>query len=444
MDPKLKELHEKRKAVSDKIAVIVANSELTDEQLAEVETLEADYASLGTEIEKAEKAAAIRARQTARATESANAVTAANRKTSHNSGEPHITTKLASENDPMRGFKTPRDFVSAVMSAGMGDRVDEKLLPLRQAAAGSDEHSGSDNNYGGFLVPEGMSPDFLQVDPEDDPMINSVRRVPMDNKSVKFNYRVDKDHSSSVSGGLQVTRKAETVAGTLSRMQTGQFDLTAHSLFGFAAATEEILVDSPRSFAALIAAGFSQEFTSKIIDERLNGTGVGEFQGILGSPALISVAAETGQDAATIEYNNIVKMVARCWGYGNAIWIANHTTLPQLATLSAPAGTGGNAMIWQPSAREGSPSTLMGRPIVFTEYCKALGTVGDIVLFNGNEYIEGIYQPLQSAESMHVRFMEHERLFKFWMRNAGSPWWDSPLTPKNGDTLSPFVALATR
>ena len=46
---------------------------------------------------------------------------------------------------------------------------------------------------------------------------------------------------------------------------------------------------------------------------------------------------------------------------------------------------------------------------------------------------------------MHVRFENHEQVFKFWTENAGAPWWRSALTPKNGaNTLSPFVTLAAR
>jgi len=55
------------------------------------------------------------------------------------------------------------------------------------------------------------------------------------------------------------------------------------------------------------------------------------------------------------------------------------------------------------------------------------------------------YYQRQSAESVHVRFVNHERTFKFWLRNAGAPWWRSALTPnKSSVTLSPFVTLAAR
>jgi HK97 family phage major capsid protein len=88
---------------------------------------------------------------------------------------------------------------------------------------------------------------------------------------------------------------------------------------------------------------------------------------------------------------------------------------------------------------------LLGRPIFYTEYCKSIGTQGDLILANWTQYLEGTYQPMQNEESVHVRFVNHERTFKFWMRNAGAPWWKTALTPKNStNKLSPFVVLDTR
>ena len=81
----------------------------------------------------------------------------------------------------------------------------------------------------------------------------------------------------------------------------------------------------------------------------------------------------------------------------------------------------------------------------FSIYAATLGDQGDLILANFAEYLEGLYQPLQSAESMHVRFANHERAFKFWLRNAGAPWWRTALTPaKSTATLSPFVVADAR
>lgn len=349
--------------------------------------------------------------------------------------------------DPQRGFVNSREFLVAVMQHGQSGRVpsesrDERLRFL--AAAGSDEQGTYSDPYGGFLLPDGFSPSMLRVDPEMDPIAGRTTTIPMSSATVKIPARTDKTHTSSVSGGLTVTRRAETTAATASRMEMEQITLTAYSLIGLSYVTEELLTDSPISFAALLAAGFSDEFTSHMINERLNGTGSGMHEGIAVSPALVAQPKETGQAADTIVYENILKMRSRCWGYQNAVWLANHDTMPQLATLNLAVGTGG-APVFMVNAQSDIPDMLMGRPIFFTEYAETVGDKGDIYCVNWTQYLEGTLQPLQSAESIHVRFVNHERTFKFWLRNAGAGWWRSALTPKKSSTtLSPFVTLAAR
>lgn len=353
-----------------------------------------------------------------------------------------ITSREAFQDDPKKGFKDHREFFLSVMNAAALGRVDDPRLKF--LAAGADEQSTIADPYGGFLLPAGFSPDIMSVMSEADPIAQYTTKVPMTNAQVPINARVDKNHTSSVSGGFQVYRRVETQSGTSSRQQYEQVVLNASSLFGLAYATEEILARSPVSFAAIIDAGMRTEFPSKMLDERLNGTGVGMFEGVINCPATVSVSKETGQAAATILYENITKMRARCWGYGNAIWLYNHDCLPQLMLLNQAIGTSG-APVWQPSAREDAPDMLFGRPAIATEYTQTLGTVGDIVLGNWTQYLEGTLTPIQSAESMHVRFEQHERTFKFWTENDGRCWWRSALTPKrSSSTLSPFVTLATR
>lgn len=348
----------------------------------------------------------------------------------------------AAAKDPKRGFATPRDFCLAVMSA-KGSNIDPRLRPL--ATAGSDEHSGASDGYGGFLVPTGFSPDLMQVDVESDPTTSAVLQMPMTAPSVKINARTDKNHTSSVSGGLTVSRREQTVAGTGSRMSMDQVQFTAHSLFGVAYATEELLTDSPISFAAVLAAGFQDEFNSRLLLEKIHGTGVGEFRGVLNAPCLVTVSAEGGQTADTINGTNIVKMRKRVWRYGQAIWLANHDTYDQLCAAHI-AGTNTDRFLFAPGDAGGDvPDRLLGRPIYFTEYASTLGDVGDLICGTWSQYIQATLQGLQNAESMHVRFLEHERTFKFWMRNDGQPWWLTALTPKKGaNTLSPFVTLAAR
>jgi HK97 family phage major capsid protein len=362
-------------------------------------------------------------------------------------------------------FRHARDFLTSVMKACQrpGQNFDERLIPyysenveaIREGgpvrkAVGSDEARAISDPYGGFLVPTTFTPELLKLDPEADPIAGKTRQIPMASPIVKIPARTDKNHTTSVSGGLTVTRRPETVAATSSQMQVENVTLEAHSLFGLSYASEELLRDSPISFTAILAAGFSDQFAYHLIKERLYGTGVGEFLGVLTAldasnlGPTVSVAKETGQAADTIVYENILKMRARCWGYANAVWLANHDTMPELMRLNQAVGTGG-AVVWQPSAREDHPDMLLGRPLYFSEYAKTLGDQGDIGLYNWGEYLEGTYQPMANEESVHVRFVNHERAYKFWTRNSGQPWWRTALTPAYSQAkLSPFVVLDAR
>jgi len=348
--------------------------------------------------------------------------------------------RQSAEDDPKAGFSSPREFLTAVMAAPRG-RADERLSPLR-AAAGSDEHGEFSDSYGGYLIPAGLLPGLKMIEPEGDPTVGMVTNIPMSSPTIKINSRLDKTHTSSVTGGFRVYRRAETQDVASSRMQMEQVTLTAHSLMGVSYASEELLTDSPVSFAAMISSGFGEEIASKLLTEKLSGNGVGEFEGILNAPSLVTIAKETGQAAATIKYENLIKMYARAWR--PKMWLANQDTLPQLMALAFVSGTQG-VPFWAGSARDGVPAQLLGLPIYFTESCETLGTVGDILLCNWAEYAVGTLEGTRAAESMHVRFLENERAFRVSTRNDGKTLWRSALTPKKGsNTLSPFVALATR
>ena len=444
------------------VASAQENGALTAEQTATHDALEAKRVALKESVDR-EKAQREHER-TAPAIESAVRV-----------GAPR-----ADADTKRRGFPNHREFLMAVMeNAGLQSRADvsdERLRPLAvfdkddkasagelafllptawtprslMATVGSDEQGEYDDRYGGFAVPTTRLPGILQVGFEGDPTAGLTQSVPMGSPTVEIMARTDKDHTTSVSGGFTVTRRAEAVALAATRSQLEMVTLKAASLFGFAAMTEELRADSPQSFVAIVDTGFRTQFPAHMLNEKLRGKGGNEYLGVFTALAAsslgptVSIAKETNQVADTIVSDNVIKMAARCWGLGSAIWLANHDTYPQLAGLSIGIGAAG-ALVYQQSVVEDRPDMLLGRPIFYTEYAATLGDQGDLILANFAEYLEGLYQPLQSAESMHVRFANHERAFKFWLRNAGAPWWRTALTPaKSTATLSPFVVADAR
>ena len=130
----------------------------------------------------------------------------------------------------------------------------------------------------------------------------------------------------------------------------------------------------------------------------------------------------------------------------NAIWYVNRDILPQLLTMSLAVGTGGVPVYMPASGAADRPySTLLGKPMLFIEQAETLGTVGDIILADLNEYMLINKGAIKSASSIHVRFLYDEMTFRWTYRLDGQPIRNAALTPyKGSNTRSPFITLATR
>ena len=343
------------------------------------------------------------------------------------------------ESDPKAGFKHAQEMLS-VIAKNRGQAGTDKRLNFL-AAVGSDEQSTVSGEFGGFAVPKALFSETLKVMPDGDPTANLCRNIPMESPSVSINARVDKNHSTSVVGGLQVYRTGELNALTSSRQSMEQIDLKAEDLNGLTYVSKQLLNASPATVASILS-DFPAAFAEKEFREKISGTGVGQFEGVLNSAALITVAKETSQTAATVVVKNLGKMMARCYNYESAsvAWLVNHDVLPELMALGDASG----ANVFTPSAIEGITYQLFGKPVIVTDKAAALGSAGDIMLINWSEYLVGTYGSEESAESIHVRFEYNESAFKFYKANAGAGWWRSVLTPKAGSTKSPFIILGAR
>jgi len=354
-----------------------------------------------------------------------------------------IQVSHGEDRDPMGGYKNHAEFLIDVKNASLGS-VSDKLKKF--AAVGSDEAATFSDPSGGFLLPEGVLAGVMETDPfaiQADTGLSSTR-IPMDTQVVHINARVDKDHSTSVTGGFRVYRRGEAQTVAASKGTYEQVKLSAEALMGLAYGTDELITRSPSSFAALIQAGFSTEYRSKLNGERLRGTGAGQYMGVLNSPALITVAKDGSQTADTITGSNLQRMRARIWGYNQAVWMINqdcYESVSQahiaLSNTDVKVFTAGNGV--------DVPDTILGRPVVWDENMSTLGDKGDVALLNWDEYLEGQLGGVEFAQSVHVRFESNETAFKFNVYNDGQPWWRSALTPKQSAvTLSPFVTLAER
>jgi HK97 family phage major capsid protein len=90
-------------------------------------------------------------------------------------------------------------------------------------------------------------------------------------------------------------------------------------------------------------------------------------------------------------------------------------------------------------------STLFGRPVIPIEQCATLGDKGDIILADMSQYAMIDKGGLAAAQSIHVKFLYDENVYRFIYRTDGQPMWNVALTPyKGSNSLSPFVTLNER
>lgn len=319
---------------------------------------------------------------------------------------------------------------------------------IKAAATGSNVAVPSE---GGYLVGEATSGEFLRNVHETGVLMSRVTRrpVPMGVSTLKFRG-IDETSRADGSrlGGVQAFWDGEGDTLTGSQPKFKWVEISPKKLTGLYYATGELM----RNVAGLsedARSWFTEEMGFKIDDAIINGDGAGKPLGILNSDSLVSVSKETGQAATTVVYENIVKMYARTWvrSRPNLTWLINQDVEPQLHTMSLSVGTGGVPVYLPAGGAAGSPlASLYGRPVVAIEQAATLGTVGDLILADLTQYIVGEQGGIEVAVSEHVRFLNDEVAFRFILHIDGQPRLDSALTPfkGTGNTVSPFVALATR
>lgn len=339
-------------------------------------------------------------------------------------------------------FKDTADFMASICWNLRPDGAD-RWRKIRN------DYSSLEPSAGGFLVPEVLRAELLRVALETSVVRARARVIPMDSLRVPFPTIDSTSNASSVFGGITAAWTEEGATLGESEAKFGRVVLQASKLAARCDVPNELLMDSIISFAALIDQMLPPAISWFEDTAFLTGNGVGQPLGVLNSPALVSVAKETGQSADTLLWENIVKMYARMLpsSLGSAVWVANIDTFPQLATMSLAVGTGGSA-IWLNNGVVGPPMTILGRPVIFTEKVPTLGGAGsgkDIGFFDFNYYLIGDRMDMRAESSAHAQFTSDQTVYRIIERVDGRGWLQSAITPQNGsNTLSPFVTLDER
>lgn len=343
------------------------------------------------------------------------------------------------------GFSDMGEFMSALYRKSRGEGYDERLAPLQvRASIGSTVPS-----EGGFAVPTEFVDRALNENLEDTVLLQLCDRQLMTSNEMTTPAFVDNNHSTTAPFGITWTMIAEsgswgTVQGTPFRSMT----LVARKAGALFLVSNEWLADASSGIRQRLENIWRASLRWFVEDLLWAGTGSGEPLGAIVGGGALSIPKETGQHADTIVTENVVAMWSRLrpGSHSRAIWCANASSFPQLATLSLAVGTGGAPVgLLQPSGIAGGPATsIFGRPLYLSEHLPAVGDAGDLVLCDPLLYLLGDRQQIVLDASPHVRFESDQTVFRASARLDAQPIYDSVLTPKNGPTAGWLVKIADR
>lgn len=312
-------------------------------------------------------------------------------------------------------FKSVGDFAATIRAAALRDTKAQRAV--------STFGSGLTGPDGGYAIPTDFAEQIFMVD--QDSLAARCELIPSTSSSIDVPTDASTPWSST---GIIASWIGEGTAATARKPELSLASHKLKKLIVLVPASIELVEDSA-SFNAWLPTAMQRAITWKLNDAILNGTGAGLPLGILKSSAAIEVAKETSQTATTINNANIANMLARSLEPMKATWVASPVAYSQLVTLAS---------------FDSSTRTLAGLPIVLTDACAAVGTVGDLVLAGLNGY-RVVSKGAKFAESAHVSFDQDLNVFRVVIQVDGQPIIAQPVTPPNSATTrSHFVTLATR
>jgi HK97 family phage major capsid protein len=340
------------------------------------------------------------------------------------------------------GFRSQADYFAAVVkSSGKGAVADPRLIANAPTTYGQ-EGVGAD---GGFAVPPDFRTEIVKKVMGEDSLLSRTDQMTTSGNSITV--PTDETTPWQTSGGIQAYWESEAGQKQQSKPQLTEKTVKANKIIALVPMTDELLQDAP-SMAAYVNSKAPEKIDSRVNDAILNGSGNGQPLGFLQSGALITVAAEGGQSADTIVFNNVVNMYTRATDKTkrSGVWLVNGDAEAQLMTMQFP-GTGTAVPAYlPPGGLSATPyGTLLGRPVIPVEAASALGDVGDISFVDLSQYMSVIKAGgVKQDVSIHLFFDYDITAFRFVLRVGGQPWWNAPITRLNGLSRSPFVTLAAR
>jgi HK97 family phage major capsid protein len=339
-----------------------------------------------------------------------------------------LATKQKNDYDRSIEDSEFRNFGHFVQSAWEG-RIDKSQSTERRDLLMGDGPSA------GFLVPDVFGGQLKALDP----MENVVRPRAQylgggSDATVVFNS-LDQSGSLGVYGGVTVNWINETAAvPDAGDIKFKQIKLEPKIASGYVDISRK-LMNNASEISDYIQTQLQLAMRGSEDQKFCSGSGVGCPLGFIGHASSIEVSRNT---AADFKYADISSMYSKVKFNARLVWVINPSVLPKLLNMVDGVGN----LIWQPNARDGKPTSLLGIPVIYSDILPVLGTKGDVCL------VDLYYYGVRDGSPMFIMFDPYSqsgnaliRIYLFWNVD-GQPMLTSPLLLEDSTTtLSPFVVL---
>lgn len=294
---------------------------------------------------------------------------------------------------------------------------------------------------GGYIVPLEMSLAMMDVVSEESFVYPRASVFPMSSKSLQlpkpFVETAQVAGTAPYFGGV-LFKWGSAQAPQETEPTFGQVTLDAWDLLGYCVLSNQFLADTgPAGEAALVRIlGKAAAYYAELAFFQGTGSALEMPLGIVNAPGTIVVTRNAGSQIKTVDIATMAsKLLPYAWR--RALWAVSPSTWVQTAQLAT-------FYLNEYSGQDGDGRTgsLLSKPVFTSDKLNALGSPGDVCLFDPSLYVVGNRQEVIVDVSTHDAFRNNQTTFKVWLRMDGKCWNAKAITLQDGSsTASPFVIL---
>jgi len=232
--------------------------------------------------------------------------------------------------------------------------------------------SVGEDTSGGYLVPEEFANELIIALEEQNIFRQIARIVRTSSDKLKVPVATAVGTASWIDENEVIPESESTFS---------QITLNAYKLGTMMRSSTELVEDSAFNIQSYIAQEFARRIGSREEEAFCLGDGTGKPTGIFGG---IGGAQEGASATTTITFDNMIDLFYSLKPpYRNrAVFLVNDSTMKVLRKIKS----GDGQYIWQPSVKEKTPDTILGRPVYVSPYAPEMAEDAYPVAFGDFNY----------------------------------------------------------